>query len=57
MKNLQLESFGVQEMDAKEMNELNGGILPIIALFIITDLAMGAMAIGAYNGHKAAAAR
>jgi len=44
-------------MDAKEMNESNGGILPIIALFILTDLAMGAMAIGAYNGYKAAASR
>lgn len=57
MKNLKLENFGVQEMDAKEMEEKNGGILPIIALFIITHLAMGAMAIGAYNGYKAAAAR
>ena len=25
MKNLKLENFGVQEMDAKEMEQVNGG--------------------------------
>ena len=34
MKNLDLNSYGVQEMDAKAMEEANGGSLILLALFI-----------------------
>jgi len=31
MKNLNLENLGVQEMDAKEMVGVDGGVYPILA--------------------------
>ena len=34
MKNLDLNSFGVQEMDAKAMEEANGGVFGIDDLII-----------------------
>jgi lactobin A/cerein 7B family class IIb bacteriocin len=34
MKNLNLENFGVQEMDAREMENVDGGILPLLALAV-----------------------
>ncbi|MGN8058152.1 hypothetical protein ACTJKN_17860 [Pedobacter sp. 22163] len=49
MKNLKLESFGIQEMDAKEMKMIDGGN-PIVLGAI--GIAMGAagMAAGYYIG-------
>ena len=32
MKNLELKNFGVVEMDAKEMNEIDGGIIPLLII-------------------------
>jgi len=51
MKKLELESFGVQEMDAKEMKMTDGGN-PIVLGAIGIGIAMGAagMAAGYYIG-------
>ncbi len=40
MKNLKLESFGVQEMDAKEMTDVKGGFWPLIIAGIIALAAL-----------------
>lgn len=40
MKNLRLESFGVQEMDAKELIKENGGFFDIV-LGIVTLVGAG----------------
>ncbi|WP_426325985.1 class IIb bacteriocin, lactobin A/cerein 7B family [Pedobacter sp. R-06] len=50
MKNLKLESFGVQELDAKEMEEMNGGILPLLAAAV--GICAGAYVIS-YGAGKA----
>lgn len=38
MKNL--ESFGVQEMSAKEMKKVNGGFWGILALVVVIGIAI-----------------
>ncbi|SOD19877.1 hypothetical protein [Pedobacter xixiisoli] len=39
MKNLNLEGFGVQEMDAKEMREVDGGGLLDVVIGFLVDRA------------------
>lgn len=39
MKNLDLNGLGVQEMNAEEMNGVDGGFLPQVLKFIATGLA------------------
>ncbi len=47
MKNLNLESFGVQELTQKEMNEIDGGgIFGAIIGFV------GGLIIAGLDGHK-----
>ena len=40
MKKLQLENFGVQELDAKEMKEIDGGFLAFLLFGIIALVAL-----------------
>jgi len=44
MKTLNLENLGVQELDAKEMKEIDGGfwgvVLPIVASYILLEAAL-----------------
>jgi len=44
MKNLELETIGVQEMNIAEMNEHVGGIAPIILFFLGVAIASGCIA-------------
>lgn len=37
MKNLNLSNFGMQELDAKEMNVTDGGIWQVAVIFYILD--------------------
>lgn len=48
MNTLDLNGFGVQEMDAKEMEVIDGGIIPVLAL-LVASTTMG-MAAGYYAG-------
>lgn len=45
MKNLDLNSYGVQEMDAKAMEEANGGFLPLVAVYACWGIMAGCSAI------------
>jgi lactobin A/cerein 7B family class IIb bacteriocin len=38
MKNLNLNVYGVEEMDDMQMAEINGGILPILACIAIAAI-------------------
>lgn len=60
MKNL--EDFGVQELDIKEINETDGGVLPIVVFGVAIGwktiagaAAAGIFAAGAYVGYQQAA--
>ena len=52
MKKLELQNFGVLELDAQEMKEIDGGIVPIVLAAIALGIAAGAagMAAGNYIG-------
>jgi len=55
MKNLDLNNYGVQEMNAEQMNENNGGIffIPILALYFAgASIACCAVTVGAYVGYQ-----
>lgn len=60
MKNLQC--FGVQELDAKEIKETEGGIIIcgiVVAswvVYTVAGLCVAAVGLGAYNGYKSAEA-
>lgn len=45
MKNLQ--SYGVQELNAKEIRETDGGVIPLLALLVV-DVFMFGFFTGAY---------
>ena len=45
MKNLELQNFSVIEMDAREMEEMNGGIVTAVA---VTAAVVG-IAVGLYE--------
>lgn len=46
MQSLELEHYGVVEMESIEMNDVDGGIWPLIAAF-----ALGALAAEIYHHH------
>ncbi|MNK38454.1 hypothetical protein D3C87_570440 [compost metagenome] len=52
MKNLNLENFGVQEMDTEEINEIHGGVVPIVlgAIALGISAGIGGMAAGYHIG-------
>ncbi len=56
MKNLNLENFGVQEMDAKEMVNVDGGlwgeICAILVGVVVTAMYEGAKADGMEIGKR-----
>jgi len=47
MQNIELEP-----LEELELKETNGGFIPIIAAFIISDIATVALGMGLYNGYK-----
>ncbi len=47
MKNL--ESFGVQELNAMEVRETDGGILPLLALVVYDAICLGFLAGAAHE--------
>jgi predicted branched-subunit amino acid permease len=59
MKNLQ--SFGVQELNAKEIRETDGGIIicgiavAAWVVWTVGGLCVAALGLGVYNGYKNAA--
>ncbi|MGB3064595.1 class IIb bacteriocin, lactobin A/cerein 7B family [Sphingobacterium thalpophilum] len=57
MNTLDLKGFGVQEMDAKEMEVIDGGAIPLVAIWIVSEIASVAFAVGVYNGYQNAANR
>jgi len=54
MKNLDLNNYGVQEMNAGEMRDNNGGFfIPLLALYFAgASIACCAVTVGAYVGYK-----
>jgi len=57
MKNLDLNNYGVQEMNAMEMREVDGGIIPLFVWVVVAIIAVvgTAVAMGAdvtVNGEK-----
>lgn len=53
MQNLNLEDF--KDLQESELKSINGGFIPILAAFIISDLATVAIGMGIYNGYRNAA--
>jgi lactobin A/cerein 7B family class IIb bacteriocin len=57
MRNLELQNFGVVEMDSKEMEETDGGLAPLIIWGLVAGgIALVGLGVGIYNGYKDAEA-
>lgn len=67
MKNLDLNGLGVQEMNAEEIREMGGGLVPLIIFGVVVSAkavawtcagltAAGIFGAGVYVGYKEAAA-
>ena len=55
MKNLDLNNYGVQEMNAGEIRENNGGLIfiPVLALYFAgASIGCCCLTVGAYVGYK-----
>jgi lactobin A/cerein 7B family class IIb bacteriocin len=55
MQNLKIE--GLEDLEANELESTNGGIIPLLAVWIIAEVATVGFSIGFYNGYQNAAAR
>lgn len=54
MNNLELITLGLQEMDVNEMENVEGGFLPAVAIGIIwgVQLGLSAVGVGMYLANK-----
>ena len=50
MKNLDLNKYGVQEMNAEEMQETNGGLFPFVIVGLLILTAIDIIQDGKLNG-------
>ena len=51
---MKLQNLGVQELNQKELKEIEGGVHP--ALVVLAVVCVVAFAVGVYNGYQDAAA-